>query len=83
MVPVMQFKDFGSLFDHFPKRQKYSVHGSSRKATVVYDCGLYPTVSTLQIINLQLAYLNCISLNETEFRSWSLSVNDQCAPFKA
>jgi hypothetical protein len=53
------------------------------KVAVIYDCDLYLMVSILQIINLQPAYLNCISLNETEFRSWSLSVDYQRGSLKA
>jgi len=53
------------------------------KATVIYDCDLYLMVSILQIINLQPAYLNCIPLNEAEFRSWSLSIDYQRRSLKA
>jgi hypothetical protein len=53
------------------------------KAAVIYDCDLYLVVSILRNINLQPAYLNCISLNEAEFRSWSLSVDYQRGSLKA
>lgn len=45
------------------------------KATVVCDCDLYMMVRGPKAINHQSAYLDCISLNEAECRSWSLSVN--------
>ena len=53
------------------------------KATVVYYFDLYMMVSVSRTINHQSAYLDCISLNEAEFRSWGLSVNYQCGSVKA
>ena len=53
------------------------------RATVIYDCDLYLTVSIHGTLPFRPAYLDCISLNEAEFRSRGLSVDYQRASFKA
>ena len=53
------------------------------KATVVCHCNLYMMMRVIKAKNHQSADLDCISLNEAESRSWSLSVNHQRASFKA
>ena len=53
------------------------------RATVIYDYDLYLMVSIHGTLTFQPAYLDCISLNEAEFRSWRLSVDYQRASFEA
>ena len=73
-------KDLLSICSEAVKDKTYM--NRQGKSTVVCDCNLYMMVRVSKAINHQSAYLDCISLNEAECRSWSLSVNHQRASFE-